>query len=169
MSLRDTREIDVTPISEEHIPGFHSCLDSVAHERKYLGMVQAPAIESTRGFVESNIKNNYPQFVAVDDNRVVGWCDILPQKNEGYTHCGILGIGVLNGYRGQGLGNRLMEATMNAAKDFGIERVELEVHASNISAVKWYERLGFVHEGIKRKARKIDGKYDDDLVMALFL
>ena len=169
MSLRDTRKIKVTAIAEDNISSFHSCLDSVARERKYLGMVQASPIESTREFVGSNIRNNYPQFVAVDDDRVVGWCDILPQKREGYTHCGILGIGVLNDYRGLGLGSRLMEATLNAARDFGIERVELEVHASNTPAVEWYERLGFIHEGVKKKARKIDGKYDDDLVMALFL
>ena len=71
--------------------------------------------------------------------------------------------------REKGLGNRLIDATMNAAREFGLERVELEVHASNIQAVKWYERLGFTLEGVKKKARKIDGKYDDDLVMALFL
>ena len=161
--------IKVVPIAEEYIESYWEALDSVTRERKYLALVQGPPIESTRAFVGSNIKNKYPQFVAVDGDKVVGWCDILPQKNEGYTHCGILGIGVLKGYRGQGLGKRLMEATMNAARDFGIERVELEVHASNISAVEWYERLGFEHEGVKRKARKIDGEYDDDLVMALFL
>ena len=29
--------------------------------------------------------------------------------------------------------------------------------------------MGFVVEGTKKRARKLDGEYDDDLIMALFL
>jgi RimJ/RimL family protein N-acetyltransferase len=62
-----------------------------------------------------------------------------------------------------------MEETLLAAKKFGIERVELEVYASNIPAIKLYEKRGFSHEGVKRKARKLDGVFDDVLMMALFI
>ena len=169
MDQREKRKIEVIPISEEHISGYHKCLDSVARERKYIGLVQAPPIESTREFVRSNIQNNYPQFVAVEKEKVVGWCDIRPQKGEGFTHNGILGMGVLDGYRGQRIGTRLLEATMEATREFGIERVELEVYASNTPAINMYEKWGFEHEGVKKKARKLDGEYDDIVVMALFL
>ena len=33
--------IQILPIAEEHIEGFRLCLDAVAHERRYLGFVQA--------------------------------------------------------------------------------------------------------------------------------
>ena len=166
---RDTYKIEVIPIVEEHIPSFRSCLDSVARERVYLGMTKAPPIDSTFEFVRSNIKNNYPQFVAVEENRVVGWCDIIPRKGEGFTHSGTLGTGVLEGYRGQGLGNRLMDATIEAARNFGVERVELEVYASNTRGIRMYEKWVFVREGVKKRARKLDGVYEDIIVMALFL
>lgn len=48
-------------------------------------------------------------------------------------------------------------------------RVELEVFASNTAAIALYEKLGFVVEGRKSRARKVDGAYDDDLIMARFL
>jgi hypothetical protein len=32
-----------------------------------------------------------------------------------------------------------------------------------------YERRGFICEGVKRRARKLDGVYDDITAMALFL
>ena len=32
----------------EDIDGFHSCLDSIARERKYLGFTTAPSLEETR-------------------------------------------------------------------------------------------------------------------------
>ena len=169
MSLRDVPGIQITRISEENVESFHLCLDSVARERRYLGLVKAPPLESTRDFVLSNIHNNIPQYVAVEGNKVVGWCDIVPNKSEGFTHYGTLGMGVLRDYRGKGIGTRLIEEALYAAKEFGFERVELEVYVSNVSAVKLYETRGFKHEGVKRKARKLDGKYDDILIMALFI
>ena len=32
-----------------------------------------------------------------------------------------------------------------------------------------YERLGFQREGVKRRGRKLDGAYDDNILMALLL
>jgi GNAT superfamily N-acetyltransferase len=129
MSQRDKTNVQIVPISEEHVESYHACLDAVARERRYLGLVKAPPIESTSEFVSSNISNNNPQYVAVENNTVVGWCDIVPKKGEGFTHCGTLGMGVLHEYRKQGLGTRLMEETICAAKDIEVERVELEVYA----------------------------------------
>ena len=89
------RELDirVVPIAEQHIEGFHQCLDSVARERRYLGFLEAPPLESTRQFVQSNIASGVPQFVALDGERVVGWCDISPSRRQGFAHCGELGMG----------------------------------------------------------------------------
>jgi ribosomal protein S18 acetylase RimI-like enzyme len=162
-------DVQIVPISEEYIEGFHRCLDSVARERRFLGLVKAPPLESTREFVLSNISRNIPQYVAVEGGRVVGWCDISPNRREGFTHCGSLGMGVLRDYRGQGHGTRMMEDAILTAKENGIERVELEVYASNVPAIRLYEKRGYVHEGVKKKARKLDGKYDDILLMALFI
>ena len=50
-----------------------------------------------------------------------------------------------------------------------MERIELEVFASNARAIALYESLGFMREGLKRRTRKLDDAYDDDLVMALLL
>jgi ribosomal protein S18 acetylase RimI-like enzyme len=98
---------------------------------------------------------------------IVGWCDIAVKKREGFRHVGDLGMGVLKDFRGQGLGRALLEKTLAAAREQKLERVELEVYASNLVAVRLYERHGFQLEGRKQKARKLDGEYDDILVMAL--
>jgi ribosomal protein S18 acetylase RimI-like enzyme len=164
-----TKGIDIIPISEEFIESFHACLDSVARERIYIGGVKARPIESTRKFVQSNIDNNYPQYIAVEGKRVVGWCDIIPLKGIDFAHCGVLGMGVHRDYRRQGLGTGLLESTLGAAKEFGVERVELEVYTSNTRAIRLYEKFGFVHEGVKKKARKLDEIYYDVKVMALFV
>ena len=167
--MKAIQNLKILPIAKEHAEGFHRCLDSVARERLYLALVQAPTFDSTRQFVLSNIANDVPQFVAMIDNEVVGWCDILPVKREGFTHCGELGMGVHPRYRRLGIGQQLIVRTIQKAKEKGLERIELEVFASNVPAIKLYEKLGFVTEGVKKKARKIDGRYDDIVEMALFI
>lgn len=161
--------ISILPITEEHIEGFHRCLDSVARERLYLSFVKAPPLASAREFVRSNIAQDVPQFVAVHEGVVVGWCDISPMSQEGFTHSGSLGMGVHKGYRRRGVGEQLIRATLEKAIKQGLERIELEVFASNEPAIRLYEKLGFVVEGTKKQARKLDGVYDDIICMALFV
>jgi hypothetical protein len=95
--------IQILPIAEQYIEGLYHCLDAVARERAYLAFVQAPPLASVREFVRANLAGNVPQFVAVDGDRVVGWCDISPERHEGFEHGGRLGMGVLRAYRGGGV------------------------------------------------------------------
>jgi RimJ/RimL family protein N-acetyltransferase len=160
--------IRIVPTAERYAEGFHRVLSVVARERRYIGFVEAPPIEGTRAFVKSIVGGGGIQFLAVTaGDEVVGWCDITPTPLEGFRHSGRLGMGLLPEYRGQGLGSRLVVAAMAAARASGIERIELEVFASNARAIRLYESLGFAHEGIKRRARKLDGAYDDNVLMAL--
>lgn len=161
-------EVLICPIAEQYIEGFYRCLDAVARERRYLGFLKAPPLESTRGFVMSNIENGVPQFVAVRGTEVVGWCDIVPMTREGFTHNGELGMGVRKDVRGQGIGSQLIARTLAAAKELGLERVELDVYASNQAAIHLYKKVGFAIEGTRKRARKLDGVYDDLIEMALF-
>jgi ribosomal protein S18 acetylase RimI-like enzyme len=169
MEDKVSRKIQIVPIAEKHIEGFHACLDSVARERRYLGFIEAPPLESVHGFVLSNLERDIPQFVALHEETVIGWCDISPRWLEGFTHCGRLGMGVHKDFRGMGIGTKLIERTISKAKEKALERIELEVFASNIPAIKLYEKIGFVVEGVKKKARKLDGVYDDLVEMALFI
>jgi hypothetical protein len=64
---------------------------------------------------------------------------------------------------GKAIGHR----DVRADRGRGVERIELEVFASNATAIALYRRLGFVTEGVRRRARMLDGQHDDNLMMAL--
>lgn len=161
--------IKIIPITEKHIESFHACLDSVAREKIYIGGVKARPLESTREFVLNNIKEKHPQNIAVFNDEVVGWSDIIPMKGIDFKHCGVLGMGVHKDFRRKGIGSALLDATLAGAREFGLERVELEVYTLNSVAIGLYEKYGFQFEGIKRKARKLEDKYYDIQIMAIFL
>lgn len=165
----DVDEIRIVPTGEEHVEGFRAAVDVVARERRYLALVEAPPLEASRAFVREVGAAGGVHLVALAaDGEVVGWCDIHRSQREGFRHVGHLGMGLLPGYRGRGIGRRLMEAAIAQAWEKGVERIGLEVFASNPHAMALYEKLGFVREGVKRRSRKLDGRYDDDVLMALF-
>lgn len=157
----------VLPIAPEHIAGFREALGAVARERTWLAHIDTPALEWATDFVTNNIAKDHAQFVAVEQGTVVGWCDILPNHRPGFGHSGSVGMGVLREWRGQGLGKALLEACIQKAFASGLTRIELEVYADNVNAIALYRRLRFVEEGLKRRARVLDGRVQDLLVMAL--
>jgi len=159
--------IRIESIKEIHVEGFFKALDCVAREREYLIFVEAPPFEDVKSFVLSNVGRNN-QFVALDGkNEVVGWCDVLSNSSPGFTHSGTLGMGVLPDYRGKGIGKDLILTTLNAAFEKNLERVQLDVFANNQTAIRLYEKVGFQHEGVRRRARFIDGQWSDLIMMGL--
>jgi N-acetylglutamate synthase-like GNAT family acetyltransferase len=63
------------------------------------------------------------QYIAIKNNEVIGWCDVLPKEWEGFGHVGRLGIGLKKLYRNEGISKRLIESTIEHAKAGGIEKV----------------------------------------------
>ena len=157
----------VVPIRRDLVPGLRDTVDAVARSGPFLRATQGFSLAQTREFVDAILDGGGVQYVALDGDRVVGWCDVVRQPFCGMHHCGSLGIGVLETYRAQGVGCALMDATLAAARAAAITRVELEVLAPNEAAVALYRRFGFVVEGVKRGARIIDGAATDIVCMAL--
>ena len=167
MTITDSSAISIEPIREDHVEGFREALDIVARERKYLIFLEAPPPAAMLAFVRDNIAAGHPHMVAVSDGQVVGWCDIRRGARHAQAHCGMLGMGIIPGYRDKGLGKRLITAALDAARVAGLHRIELTAHSDNLRAIALYEKVGFEHEGIARDAVRIDGRYIDSVRMAL--
>jgi RimJ/RimL family protein N-acetyltransferase len=145
---------------------FRAAVDTVARERKYIALVEAPPIEQVRAFVARNVERGYPQIVAVADGAVVGWCNVPPASRAVSAHVGDLFMGLVPDFRGKGFGERLLRQAVQAADEFGFRRIELGVFATNTAAAELYRKVGFVEEGIKRMAILVDGTYHDEIIMA---
>ena len=160
-------KVRVVPIAESHIESFRGVIDRVAREKRYLAMLAAPSLAETRRFVRKNIRGGNPQFVAIANGKVVGWCDIVRNPRATMAHSGVLGVGLIPEFRGKGLGRTLMRKAIEAAWRRDFTRVELTVRADNANAIALYRDLGFEAEGVRRNAYRIDGKYENILAMAL--
>jgi ribosomal protein S18 acetylase RimI-like enzyme len=159
--------VKIVPITQEHIESFHRTLNIVARERRYLAFLEAPPLESVRAFILSNIEQGYPQLVALSGGEVIGWCDVTPKPRPVYAHSAVLGIGLLPGFRRQGIGERLIRQAIAAAQALGLHRIELMVREGNAGAIELYKKVGFKVEGFQRDAVEVDGVYENLILMAL--
>lgn len=70
--------------------------------------------------------------------------------------------------RGKGLGTQaIMELCGFGFNDLNLNRIYLDVLASNQRALRCYQKCGFTQEGVKRQAYFIDGAYVDVIFMSL--
>jgi ribosomal protein S18 acetylase RimI-like enzyme len=158
--------LSIAPLSESQFEQLREVLDTVARERRYLALLQAPPPERSFAFYRSLLAEGQCH-VALDGTRVVGWCDIQPAFGETRRHTGTLGMGLLPECRHRGVGSRLLAAAIATAWSRGLSRIELTVREDNLNAKALYERLGFQHEGIKRQSMRVDGRFYDCHAMAL--
>jgi ribosomal protein S18 acetylase RimI-like enzyme len=162
-------DVVIRPIELEDIEGFSRCTGIVMRERKYMAFLDAFPIDEAAAFVARNLRLGNPQHVADDGGAIVGWCDIRRETIPVYAHCGHLGMGLLPDYRGRGIGERLIRASIDAARAAGFERIELSVYGRNARAMALYRKVGFTHEGTRPRGKKVDGEYDDVHLMGMIL
>jgi GNAT superfamily N-acetyltransferase len=144
------QDYEVRKITLADAPSFRECLNSVARERKFLAQVEAPPLERMEKFVADSVSQNAAQYVAISDGKVVGWCDIFPHWAYALQHVGVLGMGILEPHRGQGLGRRLITQTLEHALSNGIFRVTLEAREDNLRATRLYESRASSMKGALR-------------------
>lgn len=108
-------------------------------------------------------------LVAEVDGQLVGLLGAERGQYRRERHKADLFIGVLQGYAGQGIGRRLLEAAEGWARKVGLHRLELTVMAHNARAIALYKKMGFEAEGVARHSLCVDGAWVDEIDMGKLL
>lgn len=83
---------------------------------------------------------------AREEGNIIGYCGAYVVLDE----ADINQVAVVQSYRGQGVGRKMMHALLERLKQTGVKAVTLEVRAGNQPAIALYEALGFQTEGIRK-------------------
>ena len=158
--------LQIEALQETHFEQLHHVFDAVCRERRFMAFTQAAPKEQTFAYYRNVLADGHAHFVATRDQRVIGWCDVLPQFGQMRSHAGVLGMGVAVDERGKGVGKALIRAAVAKAHASGLSRIELTVHSENQVAQALYRSVGFVHEGTLQKAWCLDGQHFDVYLMA---
>lgn len=116
-----------------------------------------------------NLENKI-SLVALSDSRIVGHLQIYTLPMQQMKGIGELFIYLHQDYQNAGLGTALMREGIRQARARGWHRIRLTVVAENHRAIRSYEKVGFVKEGLSRDNYfGEDGKYHDEVEMGLLL
>jgi ribosomal-protein-alanine N-acetyltransferase len=85
--------------------------------------------------------------VALCDAQIAGYVCLMSL----FEVAQILDIAVAPEQRGRGVAQALMAHAISVAVEKDAEVLELEVRASNVSAITLYERCGFIRSGLRNK------------------
>lgn len=81
-----------------------------------------------------------------------------------------IGMALADGWRGQGIGGRLVDQLLRECRDLGAHKAALSVFPHNARALALYRSRGFVEEGrLVHHYRRQNGEVWDAIVMGLQL
>jgi ribosomal protein S18 acetylase RimI-like enzyme len=139
--------MEIRRIEERDVDQFLNLWDLVYDEGQFLEQPSPPRARFER-VVARVVEDQIPNFVLLDGDTLVGALEVFPATYFDFQIpdaqvLGVLGMQIHKDYRSQGYGRRLMEIALVGSAEYGIERIELDVLQSNVTAISLYEKFGF--------------------------
>ncbi|WP_188431839.1 GNAT family N-acetyltransferase [Kroppenstedtia guangzhouensis] len=155
----------------EDAPELRKRLARVVREKVYLD--EAPdSLPDSREQEEEieQIQDSGGLYAVVKVDGIIAGTARLRRGSRGISdHTAAFRTWIIPGYRGMGLGKKLMEYTIDWAKVNGIEKINLDVWSNNDRAIRLYQKYGFRLEGRRRRQAILNGEYVDEIFMSRFL
>jgi L-amino acid N-acyltransferase YncA len=107
-----------------------------------------------------------------EDAKILGFQTIEPYYSTctpAFDHVALMGTFVELLQRRQGIGTGLSQATFEAARRKGYEKIFTYLRADNLSALAFYLQLGFRIVGTAQKQARFGARYVDEIIIETFL
>ncbi|USZ68844.1 GNAT family N-acetyltransferase [Halorussus salilacus] len=182
----DGVEFTIRPARQEDLSGIVGAIRRVAERGRYIvaesvadevdhqeALLRHNELESRMFFVatvgsETRRSSEGPGTTDPGDE-VVGWVHLHAPELDKLAHTAELTVGVLDEYRGHGIGSHLLERGLAWAAANGLEKVYQSVPSTNEDAIAFLDAHGWETEAVREDHYKIDDEYVDEVMMAVEL
>lgn len=166
MKIREITKTDLNRVKE-----FQNYINSLIEEEAMILLNKKKSEKEEREWLKHKLKQIKRKsellLIIEDDNKIVGISEIK-LKSGRQNHVGEFGISIKKGYRGKGLGKKLMAEILKLAKErFGskLKIVRLSVFSENKIAQNLYKKFGFKKVAKIPKQIQYKGKLIDEVIM----
>jgi ribosomal protein S18 acetylase RimI-like enzyme len=172
--VKDPKSFHIAPAGEADWPWIEQGEVEIAWTR--LGKEREREIgrETIAGQIKQRVErlrkdesfHNEAFIARAKDGTPAGFVWVARDQNDstGQLEALLLNQYVAEGYRGQGLGRRLMETAEEWARSQGFPRISLAVSVGNTIGQRLYESLGYQAETL-RMSKKLDSQAADELLL----
>lgn len=103
----------------------------------------------------------------LDSDELVGTCQLRDVDMRHESAELVVRIGDKR-QRGKGVGTEAVRLLLEYGfNQLGLNRIQLHVFSDNLPAIRVYEKVGFIREGVMREHSLIEGERKDALLMAV--
>jgi ribosomal protein S18 acetylase RimI-like enzyme len=163
-------EFTIRQARQEDLSGLVGAIRRVAGEKTYIVAESvADLIDHEEVLLRHNEIESRMFFVATVGEDVVGWVHLHAPELSKLSHTAELTVGVLEEYRGHGIGSHLLARGLEWAAANGYEKIYQSVPSTNADAIAFLEANGWEVEAVRADHYKIDGRYVDDVMVAVTL
>ena len=111
----------------------------------------------SEGQYASCLNYSYETWVIELEGELVGFVVLVVHDEE----CEIANIGVAKAKQHQGIGKKIIFQVFEYSREHQLHKVWLEVRASNLPAIQFYKKMGFIQKGVRKAYyRTKDGRED---------
>lgn len=128
-------------------------------------------VEQEIEYIKSiNNNTNIFMVLGIIDNNIVSMGQISSPNRKRIAHNSEIAISVTKAYWKNGIGSSVMEELIRfAMKDDTIKNISLGVKASNKNAIMLYQKFGFQEVGLHKNYFNVNGDFDDEILMDLYI
>jgi len=122
----------------------------------------------TAAEIEARLRDQdrYPMIVAEEDGRVIGWAGASSYRpRDCYAGIGEVSVYLDRAARGRGVGRRLLEALVVAARGHGYWKLVSRVFPFNSASRAVCRACGFREVGTYEKHGRLDGRWLDVVIV----
>ncbi len=163
-------QIDILKATLKDAKSISGIWKVICGERIYTAVNRPFTPEEVQSYIQS-LSNREGIFMAIINDSIIGFqsLDLWAKYTDSFDHVGTIGTFVLPEWRNKKVGYKLAESTFEFARSNEFEKLVIYVRSGNKKAQAFYKNLGFIPKGVLTNHVKIDGKYEDEIFMELFL
>jgi len=147
-----------------------SIWEVICSERKYTAVNNPFTPQQEREYI-SSLSDREGIFIAEIEKQIIAFqsLDLWAKFTDSFDHVATIGTFILPKWRRIYIGRQLAIFTFQFARLNGYKKLIIYVRAQNTGALNFYKNLGFIQKGVLTDQVKIDGQYEDEIFMELFL
>ena len=161
-------EFVVRPARQSDLAGLVGAIRQVADDDG--AYIEAESVADVVDHEDVLLRHNEVEermfFVATVGEDVVGWVHLAGSELVKLAHTAKLTVGVIEAYRGHGIGSHLLERGLEWAQSRGYEKLYNSAPATNEAAIAFLEARGWEVEARRADHYRLGDEYVDEVMMA---
>ena len=169
METRLLHEVNIRTATATDVPDITRIYNEGIRDRLATLETEERTPEERQAWLEAR-DERHPVLVAERGGTVAGWGSLnVFNPRPAYMHVVDFSIYVGREARGAGIGQALLAALIERARELGYHKLVLAAFPQNEAGMRLYTRFGFRQVGVYREQGLLDGRWVDVVIMERLL